>query len=306
PPNEFFIVFGFISFILAFIPFYWHLRAANVGTCLFMAWAGLSCLNSSINAIIWNHNVINSAPVWCDISTRFMVGVSMGLPASCLVILARLYKISSLKSAQMTRGERHRELIMDLSVGLGLPVLHTTLEVVINANRFQIWEGYGCTAEPWPTWLTWLIFYPWPFVVTVVACIFGGLAYWHLRRRALQAQEFESSNRAINSARYQRLLSMTAVVLTFTLIVGIGALWTYAQLPLQPQITWAEVHADYDDIVVVPRALMTSTQLFGLEMQRWAAVISALVFFAFFGLADEARLHYRKAYTTLCSVTGLT
>lgn len=42
--------------------------AWNTGTCLFMAWTGLACLNSFVNSIVWNGNVINWAPVWCDIS----------------------------------------------------------------------------------------------------------------------------------------------------------------------------------------------------------------------------------------------
>jgi Pheromone A receptor len=41
--------------------------AWNVGTCLFMIWTGLGCLIQCINSIVWNNNMIDKAPVYCDI-----------------------------------------------------------------------------------------------------------------------------------------------------------------------------------------------------------------------------------------------
>jgi pheromone a factor receptor len=88
PPNWVFSMFSFIGFVLAFIPLPWHLEgtlspwcfthhprklsdlsiaAWNTGTCLYIAWAGLSCLNGFINSIVFNKTVLNIAPVWCDI-----------------------------------------------------------------------------------------------------------------------------------------------------------------------------------------------------------------------------------------------
>ena len=52
--------------------------AWNVGTHLFLAWVGLDCLFFGINSIIWNHNTINWAPVWCDISQFFFFSASSG------------------------------------------------------------------------------------------------------------------------------------------------------------------------------------------------------------------------------------
>lgn len=43
--------------------------AWNTGTCLYMIWTGLACLIFFINSVVWNSDVINKAPVWCDICT---------------------------------------------------------------------------------------------------------------------------------------------------------------------------------------------------------------------------------------------
>jgi len=66
--NTVFTVFSGIGFIISLIPLSWHLEAQNVGTCLYMIWTALACLTYFINSIVWSGNVMNWAPVWCDIS----------------------------------------------------------------------------------------------------------------------------------------------------------------------------------------------------------------------------------------------
>ncbi|KAI5983301.1 pheromone A receptor-domain-containing protein [Pisolithus marmoratus] len=66
-PNWFFSACTFIGFILCTIPLPWHLEAWNTGTCLYMIWTGLQCLNLFINLVIWYSNVLNVVPIWCDI-----------------------------------------------------------------------------------------------------------------------------------------------------------------------------------------------------------------------------------------------
>ena len=44
-----------------------QVTASNTGTCLYIVWTALGCLNQFINAVIWNKNTVNRAPVWCDI-----------------------------------------------------------------------------------------------------------------------------------------------------------------------------------------------------------------------------------------------
>jgi Pheromone A receptor len=49
-----------------------HAIAWNIGCCLFMAWNGLGCLIQCINSIVWNKNMIDKAPVYCDIGKPMM------------------------------------------------------------------------------------------------------------------------------------------------------------------------------------------------------------------------------------------
>ena len=119
----------------------YYYSAWNVGIHLYLAWVGLDCLFLGINSIIWNHNTVNWAPVWCDISqfffcfndnftgaylviaTRFNVGISIAIPAVVLCINRRLYLLASPTIIVPSQTDRNREVIIDLVIGIGLPII---------------------------------------------------------------------------------------------------------------------------------------------------------------------------------------
>jgi Pheromone A receptor len=65
--NHVFIVFSFITFILVSIPLPWHWRARNSATCIYILWVSSSNLIGFIDSILWDGNILDKAPVWCDI-----------------------------------------------------------------------------------------------------------------------------------------------------------------------------------------------------------------------------------------------
>jgi hypothetical protein len=114
-----FPIFAFIAFVLVLIPLPWHFQAWNSGTCLFMIWTAVGCLNLFINSIVWRNNAIDWAPIWCDICTccrgftcfslsnsiiasRIIVGLAVAIPAASLCINRRLYKIASCQTVTIT------------------------------------------------------------------------------------------------------------------------------------------------------------------------------------------------------------
>jgi pheromone a factor receptor len=61
------------------------------------------------------------------IATRFMVGITVGIPASLLVINRRLYKIASRTEAITMKADRRRAVYVDLAIGLSIPILQMIL-----------------------------------------------------------------------------------------------------------------------------------------------------------------------------------
>lgn len=66
-----------------------------------------------------------------------MVGLSVAIPAASLCINRRLYVIASVKSATVTKAEKRRAIMIDLSIALGLPVLDMILRMYIYAWHDQ-------------------------------------------------------------------------------------------------------------------------------------------------------------------------
>ena len=67
--NTTFTVFSGTGFFLAVVPLSWLLQSRNVhvGQCMYLIWAALVCLIYFVDSIVWNGNVNNWAPMWCDI-----------------------------------------------------------------------------------------------------------------------------------------------------------------------------------------------------------------------------------------------
>ena len=123
--NNFYSASSFIAFILVCVPFPWHWEAQNAGTCIYMFWAALACLNLFINSVVWARNAINWAPVWCDIcafhpldnspiveannvlklASRIILAVGIGIPAASLCINRRLFYIAAGNSVTTTKAQ---------------------------------------------------------------------------------------------------------------------------------------------------------------------------------------------------------
>ena len=62
-----FPILSCLGFVLSLVPLTWHLQAWNSGTCYFMLWSALACLDKFVNSIVWADNALNSAPALCEI-----------------------------------------------------------------------------------------------------------------------------------------------------------------------------------------------------------------------------------------------
>ena len=128
-------------------------------------------------------------------ASRFQIGLGIAIPSAVLVILFRLYKISSMSNTGMTKAEKRRSIIIDLSVGLGIPFLYMplggcfpytrnsmrglthSLEYIVQSNRFNIIEDIGCMWTVYNTPVAWILFHPWPLFISALACAFGGMSF---------------------------------------------------------------------------------------------------------------------------------
>ncbi|KAH9068115.1 STE3-domain-containing protein [Lactarius deliciosus] len=245
-PNQIYSAFSFIGFLLCAIPLYWLLEAWNVGTCLYIVWAGLGCLNFFINSVIWNSSVANVAPVWCDISTRFIVGLQVGLPAALLVINRRLFKIVSSTAVVKTTAEKRRALFVDLAIGLGIPLIQMPLQLVVEGHRFDIFEEIGCFQNTYNVPLAFPLVHTWPVIISIISTIYCALTIRLFWRSSQRIKGTQGSNLNLNYARYMRLIALSSTQLLLTLPFSLFNLYINAHvIPVQRWISWEDTHFNY-------------------------------------------------------------
>ncbi|KAH9956847.1 GPCR fungal pheromone mating factor [Russula compacta] len=301
-PNEVYAAFSFIGFLMCAIPFYWHMQAWNTGTCLYMAWIGLGCLTQCINSIVWNKNIVDRARVYCFISTRIQAGLNVAITASLLCIVRRLYKIVTMKDFMETRAEKRREVMIDLLIGLGMPILQMIFSWIISTNVYYIFEDFGPMMAYPVTPLSLALFLTWPVVIGAVSFIYSSRTVYILYRRERELQIFLTDS-PINRSLYFRVMA-----LAFVDILGSLPLTTYVLVHslkggVNPWTGWADMHSDYSTIPQLSSSFWRGRPYVanGLEFFRWLLVAFAFINFAFFGFAEEARRHYLLVYKWLAT-----
>ncbi|EAU87392.2 pheromone B alpha 1 receptor [Coprinopsis cinerea okayama7 len=305
-PNWVFSMFAFIGFLCCAIPFPWHLEAWNTGTCLYMFWTGLGCLFQFVNSIVWNRNAINWAPVWCDITARFIVGCSWAIPAASLCINRRLYHIASVRSVTISRAEKRRAIMVDLAIGLGLPILGMILQYIPQGHRFNIFEDVGCYPFTYNTPVAFALVWCPPVAIGLVSGVYCVLSIRNFWKRHNQFSELLSNHSNLTSNRYIRLMALAATDVLLTVPLGSWAISLNVSMGIHPWLGWEDTHRGFSRVDQFPAILWRSDKIteICIEFTRWNIVVCALVFFAFFGFADEARKHYKSAVSTVAKKMG--
>ncbi|KAJ6550811.1 pheromone A receptor-domain-containing protein [Mycena vulgaris] len=298
-----FSIFAFLGFLLMLVPLPWHLQAWNSGTCFYMMWVALACLNQFVNSVAWKDNVLNNAPVWCDISIRITMGASVGIPAASLCINRRLYQIASVKTVSITPAEKRRAAVIDALLCVLFPLVYVALQYIVQDHRFIVYEQIGCYPALYNSIPMYLLSMIWPPLLGLASSAYGALALRaFLPRRAaftqfLSPPPSSSSSHAsgLTSSRYLRLMALALTAALLTTFLGLFAIYlNLTAAPLGPWRPLADTHFMFSHVEQIPSILWRGSPrlVLALEFSRWASPACALIFFAFFGFAVEARRHY--------------
>ena len=129
----------------------------------------------------------------------------------------------------------------------------------------------------------------------------AGLALWEFNKRRIQFGQYLNSNTTLTHGRYFRLVALAMTEMFCTTPLGLFVLILNASGGVGKWVSWSDTHFDYGRIEQIPGVLWRSNHRFYvlMELTRWLPAFSGLVFFCFFGFAQEARKQYIKAYIFL-------
>ncbi len=144
-------------------------------------------------------------------------------------------------------------------------------------------------------------------VCTCFADISSVLSLKNLASRRAAFREYLTSGTSLTGSRYLRLMALAMTDILLDTPLGIYEIYSNAIAgPIQPWISWEDTHFDFSHVEQFPAVIWRGEPLLNipLELSRWLIVVCALVFFAFFGFAEEARRNYRAAWTWITGKLG--
>ncbi|TFK67119.1 STE3-domain-containing protein [Pluteus cervinus] len=308
-PNSIFSTFSFLGFLVCMVPLPWHLEAWNAGMCMFMIWTGLGCLLLFVNSLVWHHNAINWSPVWCDIAVRYIVGLNIATPATCLCITRRLYHITAIR-IPASKLDNRRAILVDVAIGMGMPILGMVLQYIPQGHRFNIFEDVGCWPYTYNTIVGLALVSVPPAVICLVSGVYAVLSLRSFWKSRGQFDEVLSSmgHRNLTPSRYVRLLCFSSLGVVITFMGAMFSLGMNVHFHLvKPWTGWMDTHEDFQRVDQYPAIIWRSRSdlVVALEGSRWCIVGSAFLFLVFFGFVDGAVKKYRSALQTVSTNIGL-
>lgn len=307
-PQQIFSAFAFLGFLLAIIPLPWHLEVWNTGTCLYMVWTAMGCLNLFINSVIWRGNAINWAPAWCEISSRITIAVGIAIPAASLCINRRLYHIASVRSVTISKAEKRRDVIIDLAIGLGLPLIYEIFYIINQGHRFNIYEDVGCWPFAYNTVVAEVLLSGMPLIVGLVSAYYSIRSILCFNKSRHQFNELLSSHSNLTSSRYLRLMCLAGIEVLGTIPFVIASIIINTRaFGIRKWISWENTHSFFNRVDQYPSVIWRANPIYAtqFELCRWMTIACAFIFFGFFGFADEARIQYRRAVQSITKTLGL-
>ena len=250
--------------------------------------------------------------------------MTVAVPAVVICINRRLYLLASPTSILPSETDKRREIIIDLAIGIGLPIMimilcpffSITFQVMslwlihitaffAQGSRFSIVEDYGCSPAILRTWVAVVIINAPPVLLELIASVYGCLSIHAFYKRRSRLNESLSSHRGLNSNRYLRLMAFSVCDLLAG--IPISAFYVYLEFKSPrlfrfPGLT--QEHYQFSQIIQVPAVLWRANAKseVGYELSRWIMVVAAFVSFAIFGFTREARDKYRVVLQAIVHV----
>lgn len=300
-----FPTFCALGAVLMLLPLPWHLKARNSGTLIHVGWTFSACVVFFINSIIWAGNVDDIAPVWCDIASRFVIALSVGLPASSLCIQRRLYRVATTKGVSILRDNARKHLITDLLIGIGLPMLIVALYYVVQPARYLVIEDIGCWPGALNMVMTVFMVRIWATIVSFASFVYACLTiYSFIQTRRQFSQVLSESGADLNLSRFFRLMAVATTDMAFSLPLSLYfMIANMIFYPVEPWVSWDETHSfinevwivSYEDIRSIPSLKIS------YSLNLWLIPGCAFLFFMFFGLSSEVVNGYQRMFRHLMS-----
>ncbi|CAE6424206.1 unnamed protein product [Rhizoctonia solani] len=291
-------IVSFICTILVLIPLPWHWRVRNIATLSIIFWIAIINLTRGINSVIWAGRTVNYAPVWCDITTKLVMGANWAFPSSTLCVCRYLAQVSSPHHKIANASDKRRRMWFEIFMCAVLPLIAMALHYVVQGHRFDILEDFGCNPTFYSSIASLFLVQLPPLFLSLGTLIYAAIALrWFVHRRAQFQAVLQSSNSGLTTGRYLRLIALSFTEMLFaTATTLFVVIITIQDNGLRPWVSWDFVHSDWHRVDQFAKVLAPQ-YFWDRYLITWYLVpVTSVIFFAFFGFGQEATAEYTSYY----------
>ena len=259
---------------------------------------------------------------------RFYIASSIGVVASSLVITRRLCHIVNMTATatDFSSARRRRNIIIDLVIGLGMPLLAVALCtspppafrvrplpdfpcVVVwfyQGHRFNILEGVGCV-EAYPnTFLSIFLNTTWPIPIGLASATYALLAFRGMLDRTKDLRRLQIVEAGLTTSRYCRLMVLAAANVLFAVPLTIYTIVINLRRGLYPYRGLADLHSNFGRVDCVAAVIWRQDpqSVTVINFRIWTPILCAFFFFLMFGFTAEARAQYKRALAWMTKPFG--
>lgn len=134
---------------------------------------------SFADSIIWrdpNPYTWWDGKVYCDIVSRIKSEFNIGLPAAGVGVCRFLADATNPDPSYTDlKHTRFRRNMIDLFLGIGLPLINMGLKMIVNPTRYWIQGVEGCDGVTDLSWPSILLYHIWCPVLSSIAAIYSGI-----------------------------------------------------------------------------------------------------------------------------------
>jgi pheromone a factor receptor len=180
-PDYPFSVFTCLGFLLCIPPAYfnWKIASRPWATLIFIGWIFTLNLIEFMDSIIWSSNDTSEwwdGKIYCDINSRIKSVFPIGVPGAAIGICRFLADATNPNPSQNDlQYTVFRRNMIDLFLGIILPLINVGLKYIVNPSRYWIVGVNGCTGITAITWPSIPLYYLWSPILSLIAAFYAGI-----------------------------------------------------------------------------------------------------------------------------------
>lgn len=124
---------------------------SDIPALAIVLWLALANVLRGVNSSLFDGTVAVKSFVWCDISTKLLLGVNVAIPCAFLCIGRRMELLSSSRKIFDNATVRRNSILFELLMCYIVPLIYMALHLLAQHHRFDIIQDFGCFAAIHPS-----------------------------------------------------------------------------------------------------------------------------------------------------------